>query len=91
MQPVGDEDLRKIENKMKEIMKENMPIIREEYTNESLRELFSDNKFKMEIMDDKIGHETGSTAYRQGEFVDLCRGPHVESVSYTHLTLPTTD
>ena len=81
MQPVGDEDLRKIENKMKEIMKENMPIIREEYTNESLRELFSDNKFKMEIMDDKIGHETGSTAYRQGEFVDLCRGPHVEYTS----------
>ena len=81
MQPVGDEDLKKIENKMKEIMKENIPIIREEYTNDSLRELFSNNKFKMEIMDDKIGHETGSTAYRQGEFVDLCRGPHVEYTS----------
>jgi len=81
MQPVGDEELKKIENKMKDIMKENLPIIREEHYNDSLRELFGENKFKMEIMDDKIGQEVGSTAYRQGEFVDLCRGPHVEFTS----------
>ena len=81
MQPVGDEELKKIENKMKDIMKENLPIIREEHSNDSLRELFGENKFKMEIMDDKIGQEVGSTAYRQGEFVDLCRGPHVEFTS----------
>ena len=81
MQPVGDEELKKIENKMKDIMKENLPIIREEHSNDSLRKLFDENKFKMEIMDDKIGQEVGSTAYRQGEFVDLCRGPHVEFTS----------
>jgi len=81
MQPVGDEELKKIENKMKEIMKKNLPIIREEHSNISLRKMFSENKFKMEIMDDKIGQEVGSTAYRQGEFVDLCRGPHVEFTS----------
>jgi len=81
MQPVGDEELKKIENKMKDIMKENLPIIREEHSNDSLRKLFGENKFKMEIMDDKIGQEVGSTAYRQGEFVDLCRGPHVEFTS----------
>lgn len=81
MQPVGDEELKKIENKMKDIMKENLPIIREEHSNDSLRNLFGENKFKMEIMDDKIGQEVGSTAYRQGEFVDLCRGPHVEFTS----------
>ena len=80
-QPVGDEELKKIENKMKNIMKENLPIIREEHSNDSLRKLFGENKFKMEIMDDKIGQEVGSTAYRQGEFVDLCRGPHVEFTS----------
>tara|TARA_B100001113_G_scaffold86943_1_gene69481 strand:- start:23723 stop:25705 length:1983 start_codon:yes stop_codon:yes gene_type:complete len=81
MQPVGDEELKKIENKMKEIMKENLPIIREEHSNISLRKMFNENKFKIEIMDDKIGQEVGSTAYRQGEFVDLCRGPHVEFTS----------
>ena len=81
MQPVGDEELKKIENKMKNIMKENLPIIREEHSNDSLRKLFGENKFKIEIMDDKIGQEVGSTAYRQGEFVDLCRGPHVEFTS----------
>lgn len=81
MQPVGDEELKKIENKMKEIMKENLPIIREEHSNISLRKMFGENKFKIEIMDDKIGQEVGSTAYRQGEFVDLCIGPHVEFTS----------
>lgn len=81
MQPVGDEELKKIENKMKDIMKENLPIIREEHSNDSLRKLFGENKFKMEIMDDKIGQDVGSTAYRQGEFVDLCKGPHVEFTS----------
>ena len=81
MQPVGDEELKKIEEQMKEIMKKNLPIVREEHTNDSLRKMFGGNKFKTEIMDDKIGHEVGSTAYRQGEFVDLCRGPHVESTS----------
>jgi len=81
MQPVGDEELKKIEEQMKEIMKKNLPIVREEHTNDSLRKMFGGNKFKTEIMDDKIGYEVGSTAYRQGEFVDLCRGPHVESTS----------
>ena len=66
---------------MKEIMKENLPIIREEHSNISLRKMFGENKFKIEIMDDKIGQEVGSTAYRQGEFVDLCIGPHVEFTS----------
>ena len=43
--------------------------------------MFSNNQFKIEIMDDKIGHDVGSSAYRQGNFVDLCKGPHVESTA----------
>jgi threonyl-tRNA synthetase len=81
MEPVGDEELKKIENKMKEIMRENLPIIREKHSNISLRKLFGENKFKIEIIDDKIGQEDGSTVYKQGEFVDLCKGPHVEFTS----------
>ena len=79
--PTNEEDLRKIEKLMKKIVKQNIPIEREEHKNETLRKMFSNNSFKMEIMDDKIGDEVGSSAYRQGKFVDLCRGPHVESTA----------
>ena len=81
MDPIGDDELRQIEKRMKELVKQNLPIEREEYDNDSLREMFADNPFKIEIMDDKLGHDVGSSAYRQGDFVDLCRGPHVSRTS----------
>ncbi len=81
MDSIGEEELKKIEERMREIMKQNQPISREEHDNESLRELFIDNQFKIEIIDEKIGHETGSSIYKQGNFVDLCRGPHVSFTS----------
>ena len=82
MDPIGDNDLKKIEKRMQQLVRENIKIHREEYENSELREIFQGNKFKIEIMDDKIGNEVGSTAYRQGDFVDLCRGPHVPSTSH---------
>ena len=81
MDPINENDLAKIEKLMRKIVKQNIPIKREEYDNKKLREMFSENQFKVEIMDDKIGHDMGSSAYRQGNFVDLCRGPHVESTA----------
>ena len=81
MDPIGEDGLREIEKRMKELVKQNITIDREEVDIESLREMFSSNPFKLEIMDDKIGHDVGSSAYRQGEFVDLCRGPHVSRTS----------
>ena len=81
MDSIGDEELKEIENQMKEIMKQNLPIIREEHSNESLRDMFNNNHFKIEIIDEKLGQESGSTAYRQGDFLDLCRGPHVSTTS----------
>ncbi len=82
MNPIGDSDLKKIEKRMNQLIRENIKINREEYENNELREMFQKNKFKIEIMDEKIGNEVGSTAYRQGDFVDLCRGPHVPSTSH---------
>ena len=82
MDSISEDDLKSIEKRMKELVKGNHAITREEHDNESLRSLFSDNKFKIEIMDEKIGDDVGSSAYRQGDFVDLCRGPHVPSTSY---------
>jgi threonyl-tRNA synthetase len=82
MEPIGDTELKALEKRMNKLVRENIKIIREEYSNADLRDMFVDNKFKIEIMDDKIGNEIGSSAYRQGDFIDLCRGPHVPSTSH---------
>ncbi|MAU85722.1 MAG: threonine--tRNA ligase [Euryarchaeota archaeon] len=82
MDPISEDDLKRIEKRMKELVKSNISISREEYNNDKLRSIFRDNKFKLEIMDDKIGHDVGSSIYKQGDFIDLCRGPHVPSTSH---------
>ena len=82
MEPIGDTELKALEKRMNKLVRENIKIKREEYSNADLRDMFADNKFKIEIMDDKIGNEIGSSAYRQGDFIDLCRGPHVPSTSH---------
>ncbi len=82
MDPIGDEELRVIEKKMNEHVRANHKIVREEFDNAGLREVIADNKFKLEIMDEKIGEEVGSSAYRQGDFIDMCRGPHAPSTSH---------
>ena len=82
MNPIGDSELKELEKKMNKLIRSNIKIEREEHENNILREMFSDNKFKIEIMDDKIGQEIGSSVYRQGDFVDLCKGPHVPSTSH---------
>lgn len=72
------EDLEKIEARMKEIVKRNLPIVRREVTREEAEKLFADQPYKLELIRD-LEDET-ITVYEQGGFVDLCRGPHV---SYT--------
>jgi threonyl-tRNA synthetase len=73
------EDLERISTEMTSIVKENFPITREELTRDAAIELFSSmgEEFKCEIIRG-LEEETVSL-YRQGEFLDLCRGPHVPS------------
>ena len=74
---ITDEDLPRIEEKMREVVKRDLPIVREEISKAEAEELYRDNPYKREIVCDL---EDGDiTLYRQGEFVDLCRGPHVPS------------
>ena len=67
--------ISKKSRKMHEHVRANHTLTREEHDNETLRDMFSKNPFKIEIMNDKIGMDVGSSAYRQGDFVDLCLGP----------------
>ncbi|AIY85742.1 MULTISPECIES: threonine--tRNA ligase [unclassified Thermotoga] len=72
-----EEDLPKIEQEMKKIIKEDLPIERKEISKEEAKELFSDQPYKLELIEEIEGDRV--TIYRQGEFVDLCRGPHLPS------------
>jgi threonyl-tRNA synthetase len=76
-QPFTPEDLERIEAVMREIAKENLPVRREEMARAAATEMFRGmgENYKAEIIDG-IPEEVVSL-YRQGEFVDLCRGPHV--------------
>ena len=72
------DDLPVIEAKMGEIITSNVPFVREEVTKEEARRLFAAQPYKLELIDE-IPDEKVSL-YRQGSFVDLCRGPHVSSI-----------
>lgn len=74
----SDEDLEKIENKMHELAKKNLGISRVELSREEAIRIFKDlgEDYKVEIIESIESADTIS-AYRQDDFIDLCRGPHV--------------
>ena len=76
---IHDEDIERIEKEMKKIAKDGKRIVRRELTREEALEMFKDDEYKIDL----INHMDDSTViscYTQGDFTDLCRGPHVESV-----------
>ena len=81
MEPIAQGDLKKIEKKMQELARRNLTVERVELDQTSLREHFESNPYKLEIIDDKLEAGDGSTIYKQGEWYDLCLGPHVPSTS----------
>ncbi|MBK5497208.1 threonine--tRNA ligase [Bacillus sp. TH13] len=80
---VNVEDLRKIEKEMKKIINENIKIERVEVSREEAAKLFQeiDDSLKLELLE-AIPSGESVTLYKQGEFVDLCRGPHLPSTGY---------
>ncbi len=78
-QVIKEEDLPVIEKEMKKIAKDGKRIIKEELTRQQALALFADDPYKIDLIEHFNENET-ITAYRRGDFVDLCRGPHVESV-----------
>ena len=87
------EDLERIEARMREIVKGRWPYEREEVTADQARQLFADQPYKLELIDelergnvDEYGNPVAEpvpiTIYRQHNFVDLCRGPHVPHTGY---------
>lgn len=76
---IKDEDIAKIEKEMKKICKDGKRIVREEITKEQALEMFKNDEYKIDLINN-FEDGTNISCYRQGDFVDLCRGPHVETV-----------
>lgn len=81
--PFALEDLEKIEAKMREIVKRDCKLIREVWKRDEAIKFFTSigEKYKAEIIA-SIPSNEDITLYRQGDFIDLCRGPHAPSTSY---------
>ncbi len=87
--PLTEDDLEEIEARMKERLKEHYDFEYEEISPEEARKLFADQPYKLELINDilqrgtdEYGEKTEEpvlSIYRSGDFIDLCRGPHVQS------------
>lgn len=76
---ITEEDLPKIEKEMKKIAKDGKKIVRHEITREEALKMFQDDPYKIDLIENMPQDEV-ITCYTQGDFTDLCRGPHVDSV-----------
>ena len=76
---LSEEDFPKIEKEMKKISKDNKLIKRIELSKEEALDMFKDDPYKIDLINRMDENDTVISAYKQGDFIDLCRGPHVES------------
>ncbi len=75
-----NDDLLPIEKEMKKISKDGKRIVRNEITKKEALEKFKDDTYKLDLINKMDEENTIITMYTQGDFTDLCRGPHVETV-----------
>jgi len=79
---ISDTDFPAIENEMAKIIKENLPIVRQEINLEEAKKMFKNNPYKMEWLDSIQDRGEVITIYKTGdEFIDLCAGPHISSTN----------
>lgn len=78
---IGEDDLENIEREMREILPTWDTFERIEVSEDKARERFSDNTYKLELIDEIVDAGEDITLYKSGEFVDLCRGGHVDDMS----------
>ena len=76
---IRDEDITAIEKEMKKIATTGKKIYRREITKDEALEMFADDEYKLELINN-FEEGTNISCYEQGDFIDLCRGPHVDNV-----------
>jgi threonyl-tRNA synthetase len=80
MPPVSEEDFAKIEAEMKRIVKAKLPLVREEVSKHDALEFYEAEPYKTEMIEELA--DGSISFYKQGDFTDLCRGPHVPHTGY---------
>ena len=75
-----NDDLEKIEKEMKKISKDGKRIVRHELSKEEALEMFKNDPYKIDLISRMDSNDTVISCYSQGDFTDLCRGPHVDTV-----------
>ena len=81
MKTISPDDFAEIEKLMQKIINNNEPFVRKEISKKEALELFKNNPYKVEIINELPEDEVISCYYTGDDFVDLCRGPHVENTS----------
>ena len=82
MKPISSDDLAVIESRMKDIARSGIPVVREEHSKPELLDIFRSNQYKVDKIRDNVEEGGKSTLYRQGNFVDFCKGPHVPNTVF---------
>ena len=77
---LNNDDLAKIEREMKKISKDGKRIVRHEISKEEALDMFKDDPYKLDLISRMDENENVISCYTQGDFTDLCRGPHVDTV-----------
>ena len=77
---IKEEDFPKIEKEMKKIIKDGKRIVRHELSKEEALEMFKDDPYKIDLITRMDEDNTVISCYTQGDFTDLCRGPHMDTV-----------
>ena len=77
---ITEADLEKIEREMKKISKDGKRIVRHEISKKEALEMFKDDPYKIDLISRMDENENVISCYSQGDFTDLCRGPHVDTV-----------
>ncbi len=77
---LNEDDLHAIEKEMKKLAKDGKRIVRHELKKDEALEMFKDDPYKIDLISRMDENEQVISCYTQGDFTDLCRGPHVESV-----------
>jgi len=79
--PMSESDMESIESRMRELASQNLPFDRQEVSADEARKLFASQPMKLELIDEFAKEEQKLTVYKTGEFLDLCRGGHVNNTS----------
>ncbi len=78
---ISDKDLKKIQKRIKKLISQKLDFTKKEITEKEAKELFADQPYKLELIDEIVKNKESLSIYETGDFKDLCEGPHIKNTS----------